>query len=274
MATTQDLTTLSRVKAYIGQQASATQDTLLRSLIPSASQLIRSFTQRSSFYARSYRDVVNSVGQDRFSLKQFPVLSVSTLKIAGNDVPATAWSGGGLANGYLVDPWDGTPPGNMAEVRLCGCYAPRGPGIIDCRYLAGYRVLQEPHTVAAELTVDQPNGFWMSDAGVTDAGTGAAYVAVASSPGAGQYAIDPQNQGGYLFNSADAGKSVLIYYDFVPTDVCQACNELVAERLSYASRIGQTSKSLGGAETTAYSLKDLPDHLRLILNQYTRVVPL
>lgn len=57
-----------------------------------------------------------------------------------------------------------------------------------------------------------------------------------------------------------------------PADLTQACIEMVSLRYREKDRIGLVSKGLAG-ETTAYSLKDMPESVRTLLNQYRRVVP-
>ena len=58
----------------------------------------------------------------------------------------------------------------------------------------------------------------------------------------------------------------------VPADVQQACIELVAYRYKNRDSIGQSSKSLAGA-STVYMTKDMPDHVKTILNPYRKVFP-
>jgi hypothetical protein len=57
-----------------------------------------------------------------------------------------------------------------------------------------------------------------------------------------------------------------------PADLTQACIEMVSLRYREKDRVGLVSKGLAG-ETTAYSLKDMPESVRTLLNQYRRVVP-
>ena len=59
----------------------------------------------------------------------------------------------------------------------------------------------------------------------------------------------------------------------IPPDIQQACIEMTAISYKERDRIGLNSKSLAG-ETTAYNTKALTDHVKSILNQYKRVVPI
>lgn len=57
-----------------------------------------------------------------------------------------------------------------------------------------------------------------------------------------------------------------------PSDVEQACIELIAHRYKERDRIGLVSKGLAG-ETTAFSQKDMPESVRTLLATYKKVIP-
>lgn len=80
---------------------------------------------------------------------------------------------------------------------------------------------------------------------------------------------------GYAFTKGDANVELAYAAGFadVPDDLEQACNELVALRYKERDRIGHQSKSLAG-ETVSFIVKDFPDSVRTILNNYRKVVPL
>lgn len=59
----------------------------------------------------------------------------------------------------------------------------------------------------------------------------------------------------------------------VPSDLEQACIELVGMRFREKDRIGMASKAMAG-ETTSFITKDMPSSVATVLNQYKRVVPL
>jgi Phage gp6-like head-tail connector protein len=63
-------------------------------------------------------------------------------------------------------------------------------------------------------------------------------------------------------------------YGTVPPDLAQACIELVALRYRERTRIGEISKSIGGAETTSYSQKDMSDSIKTLIQQYRIVTPI
>lgn len=62
-------------------------------------------------------------------------------------------------------------------------------------------------------------------------------------------------------------------YVTAPADVQQACTELVGEAYKRRERIGQTSKTLGGQETVAFSQKDMNEAVRTALASYRNTVP-
>jgi len=80
---------------------------------------------------------------------------------------------------------------------------------------------------------------------------------------------------GYRLNVGEANVTVTYTAGFVtvPPDLVQACLELASMRWKERERIGHVSKSIGG-ETVTFSIKDMPDSVRTILQQYREVVPL
>ena len=62
-------------------------------------------------------------------------------------------------------------------------------------------------------------------------------------------------------------------YTTIPPDIAQACIELVALRYRERTRIGEVSKSLGGAETVTYAQKDLTAAIKTLLQAYRMVIP-
>jgi hypothetical protein len=80
---------------------------------------------------------------------------------------------------------------------------------------------------------------------------------------------------GYVF-SRRAQNVVVTYtagYQAVPSDIAQACIELVCQRYRERSRIGEVSKALMSGETVTYSQKDMSDDIRTLLLQYQAVAP-
>jgi hypothetical protein len=61
-------------------------------------------------------------------------------------------------------------------------------------------------------------------------------------------------------------------YAQTPPELEQAVIELIALRYKERDRIGHSSKAIGG-ETVSFIIKDLPDSVRTILENYKKVVP-
>ena len=80
---------------------------------------------------------------------------------------------------------------------------------------------------------------------------------------------------GYRFKRG-AQNVVIAYtagYSTTPPEVAQACIELVSLRYRERTRIGEVSRSLGGAETVTYAQKDMSDPIKTLLQQYRLVAP-
>ena len=62
-------------------------------------------------------------------------------------------------------------------------------------------------------------------------------------------------------------------YDTPPADIAQAAVELVGEAFRRRDRIGISSKTLGGQEVVAFSLKDMNDTAKALLSSYQVLAP-
>jgi hypothetical protein len=62
-------------------------------------------------------------------------------------------------------------------------------------------------------------------------------------------------------------------YETLPTSLVQAVNELVGEAFRRRERIGQSSKSLGGQETVAFSTADMNAAVKTALASFIAVAP-
>jgi hypothetical protein len=272
-----DLTTLAAVNAWLGLTGT-NNDAVVKPLISAASRFVLNYLSRPSVLPTSFTDRLDGYGwqQQQFTLRNWPVLSISSLLLGSVAVlPSTpAVSGSPPSNGYLIEPWDGQPPGRPQNVDLYGYCVPKGRQVVSVTYTAGYQVTAEPQTVPASgtltLSAGAPYGPFAADGGVTLA-DGTALTKVPGTPAASQYSVD--GTGTYTFNAAQASAAVLLTYGYVPFDLDQATKELVGERFKYKDRIGEMSKSLGGQETISYSIKDMPDAMKLILQNYKNVVP-
>jgi hypothetical protein len=272
-----DLAVLADVKTWLSGSSGigSSDDALLARLVTDVSGAIAAYLGRPSLTPRTFVERLDGDGKTRIFLRRYPVLQLSSLAIDNVAVVAAATpaAGGPCLNGYLLEPWDGLPPGRLQSLDLFGTAFFRGRQNVVVSYTAGYAVTAEsvrvpsapgPYTVAAAA----PFGPWASDSGVTYA-SGSALTAVTGTPAAGQYNVA---SGVYTFAAADAGASVLVSYGFVPAAINNACIEWVAERYRYRTRVGQSAQTVQGQQTASYSLKDIPDFIRASLDPYRSVV--
>ena len=81
---------------------------------------------------------------------------------------------------------------------------------------------------------------------------------------------------GYCFPRGRSNVQVVYTagYSTVPTDVAQVCNEVVIEAFNRSKRLGITSQTVGGEQTTAYMQKDVNAWCASALSSYKRLIPL
>jgi len=288
---TNDLCQLADVKAWLGR-TDANSDALLTALITRASRLILSSLQRGTILPRTITEVRDGTGSQSLTLKAWPVISVNGLIVDNQTIPpspamtgtsapasgATPSPGGARQPGWMLEAWDGTPPGRPQTLSLSGysfglcCPGARNFQDVQIVYQAGYQVTNESQVIGGgAASVSAPYGAWASDAGVTYA-SGTPLQAVPGTPAAGQYALGPA-AGGYVFNAADNGQTVLISYGFVPADLAQAAIELVSEMYKYSQRVGERSHSLGGNETVAFDTSRMTPLIQSLLQPYRHILP-
>jgi hypothetical protein len=276
------LTSLANLKPWIYPlpQAPATYPTndeaLLTSLINQISAGIINSLQRPPLVRTTFPEVRDGVGNRRLTLRNWPVVNVSSVTVNGCSIPANSTFG---QSGYSLTTWDGTNAGNPQEIVLCGYEFHRGAGNVQIVYQSGYCVQNEAQTVAPstyKVTPNTPYGSWAQDDGVAYA-NGTPLTPVASAPSVGQYVPPAPFQSSpvlfYQFSASDVSAGVLLNYSYIPADLEEACIEWVGERYRYKDRIGQTSMSQSGVETASFSLK-MPDHIKQILQPYRKVIPL
>lgn len=273
MASAFDLARLADVKTWLDISGSD-DDVLLARLITQISRAILNLLDRPSVLPSVHTETYDGGDEASILLRQWPVNEILSCSINGDEVPASPFLSGGASGqmGFVLDPPDAAPPGRMQRVSLRRRVFARGVQNVAIAYSAGYQITREravvptnaPHAVSALA----PYGDWASDGGVAYA-DGAVLSPVAGNPVPGRYALA---DGVYTFAAADAGATVQLTYGYVPADLTVCCMDWVAERYAYRSRIGQQSKSLGGQETMAFLIKDIPDFVATILQPYRRVV--
>ena len=274
MTSPNDLTTLAVVQDWLSANGTSpgNTDTVLSRLITTCSASILSYLQRASLLSQTYTDTFSGNGGRKYFLNQWPVTSVQSVTVDGR---AVLQSPDGIEPGWVLDTWNGYPPGSEQAVTLIGGYCfNRGRANVSITYTAGYLVSNEAAVVPAtpyQVTVAQPLGNWTQDAGVTYA-NGTPLVEVASAPTVGQYSVAAG--GVYTFAAADITSAVLISYSYVPASVDDACMNLVSERYRYRARIGMRSQSIGGQTTTSYDISDVPAYIKMQLQNFRSVLPL
>lgn len=260
-----DLTTLEAAKAWLSISTSDS-DGVIESLITQISNFALNKMSRGFILPRVVTEVYDGLGGDRMILTNWPVSSVSQLRVDATIVPP---AGDYPSQGWILESAPDDPPGMMQRLDLRGYRFTEGRKNVSVTYTAGYQVESEALTTTAGANKTQcPFGRWGSDMGVVRASNGAALVKVASAPSSGQYSVSAT--GDYTFG--DTGLAVLVSYGYFPADLERAVLEWIAERFKYRERIGIQSKSLGGAETISYAIESVPKFVAPVLQTYTRVV--
>lgn len=273
MSNAMDLVSLSQAEAWIGA-AAANQTALVASLITDVSRQILTSLNRPAILPASYSETLDGTGQSRLILRNYPVLSVSTLIVDNVAVtqrtpPSTIGVTPSVsAVGYLLQPWAGAPPGRPQAIDLFGAAFSTGRQNVYVTYSAGYQISAEAQAAAASVTAAQPYGAWATDQGVVYAATGAALTKVSGAPAAGQYSV---SAGVYAFAAADAGNGVLVSYGFVPYDLSRAAAMWVSDLISYQGRVGYQSKSVGGHETVSFILESIPTRVATMIRPYRNI---
>lgn len=266
---------------------------IVAQLISSVSAMIYSRLNRARLYSQTFSRTFDGVGTYQIVLPDYPVTSIASVQRGAQLIqpyllpsPVTGLPIPTFGYGYRIVLWEGNLPGQPAIIELVNGGFGYTPQNIKVVYQAGYVELNEAQTVPNssphEITVLQPQGVWCRDNGVVYAATGVALTAVASNPTQGQYvAPSDASPGLYVFSSSDSNSAVLISYSFIPADLEEACIQMVAERYSYRSRIGELDKVLGGQETIRYlrgggprsAFHDLPPEVEGLIWPYVSVVP-
>jgi hypothetical protein len=271
--TTGDLVALGAVKNWLGVVTND-DDALLGALITQISRGIYNYINRSFVLPTNVTEAYDGTGRDQLLLRNWPVGAISSLVVDGKAIPPAPLMVAGVypTPGYVLEQSDDAPPGAMQQLFLRGPHVFRkGRQNVVVSYRAGYEIVGEAWTVPTtpfEVAALGPYGNWAVDTCVAYA-SGAAMTPVSGTPSLGQYSA---SAGVYTFAAADAGASVLISYGYIPADLEQCALEWVADRYKYKDRIGMTSKSLGGQETTAYQNKATPDFVAQSLINFRRII--
>jgi hypothetical protein len=272
MASPNDLTSLADLKAWLGVTSTA-DDTVLSALITEISVAILTNLGRATILPAIYTETRDGGGETSIVPRHWPIGQVLSFTIDGMPVSiatSTAAPGGQVLSAIL-DSADPAPPGGLQRLSMRRGPIPNGIQNVVISYRAGYEISAEaaivPTTAPFVVAARAPYGPWQVDGAVAHA-NGAALVA-GSAPGSGVYAV---SAGVYTFSPSDAGAAITLRYGYIPYDLSRCCREWAAERYAYRARIGQSSKSLGGQETAAFIVKDIPDFVSRLLQPYRRVI--
>jgi hypothetical protein len=273
MASPFDLVSLADLKSWLGITGTD-DDVLLAQLITQISRAIFNVIDRPAVLPSAYTETYDGGNEVSIMLRQWPVIGVSSCSVDGVTIPPAPpiVAGASAQIGYILDSCNAAPPGAMQRLSLRGYLFTCGVQNVTILYSAGYQISNEsvviPTTPPYSVSAQAPYGDWASDGGVAYS-NGVSLTAVTGTLAAGHYAVA---NGVYSFAQADASSTVLLTYGYVPADLAACCMDWAAERYAYRSRIGQHSKSLGGQETMAFIVKDIPDFVVSALSSYRRVV--
>ncbi len=273
MASRFDLVSLTALKNWLGITGTD-DDVLLARLITQISRAIFNVIDRPAILPSAYTETHDGGNDVSIMLRQWPVTGVSSCLVDGVAIPPAPplVAGASTQIGYILDSSDPTPPGAPQRLSLRGALFTCGVQNVTISYSAGYQITNEsaviPTASPSSVSAQAPYGDWASDGGVAFS-NGVSLTAVTGNPAAGEYAVV---NGVYSFAQQNAGSTVLLTYGYVPADLASCCMDWAAERYAYRSRIGQHSKSLGGQETMAFIVKDIPDFVASALSPYRRVV--
>lgn len=263
-----DLTRLATVREWLAPGTGTVGtggDALLERLITSASRFVLNHIGRDSLAIAEYDEWLDSGGQNFILLRQWPVLSVTSIAFDGLSITDTA-TGNPPASGYLLE--SPAPSGGQQRLSIYPHKFPRGRSSVRVVYTAGYRT-SETLTVPATPYKLSTSLCWLDNVSVTRDGT--LMTEVASGPITGQYSVSADGE--YTFAAADTGDAVVIVYSYVPSDIEQAVVELVGERVKSRERIGVSSKSLPNGESVSFMTKDMSTWVKTTLQAYRRVTP-
>ena len=273
MASPFDLVSLADLKSWLGITGTD-DDVLLAQLITQISRAIFNVIDRPAVLPSVYTETYDGGNEVSIMLRQWPVTGVSSCVVNGVVIPPSPplVAGASAQTGYVLIPLMPPRPGQCRGCRCAGFFFTCGIQNVTISYSAGYQITNEsvviPTTPPYSVSAQAPYGDWASDGGVVYS-NGVSLIAVAGIPAAGQYAVV---NGGYSFAQPDAGSTVLLTYGYVPADLASCCMDWAAERYAYRARIGQHSKSLGGQETMAFIVKDIPDFVASALSPYRRLI--
>jgi len=131
-----DLCELADVREWLGSTTTAA-DALLSRLITAASEFVERHTGRSFSGIQNYTEIYDGTGRDRMQLRQWPVVSVSSIKIAPSiEITEAATEFPPASGTFTLE----SPPlsGGIQTLIVHGHCFPRGRGAMQVTYTAGF----------------------------------------------------------------------------------------------------------------------------------------
>ena len=257
--------------AFGFERIGTSDDALLARLITDVSGAITAYLGRPSLTPRSYMERLDGNDKTRLFLRHYPVLQMISLLVESAIIPAAVrrkrHRRAAICSSHGMDCRRAGRRHSMCFASIIARAGRTSWPIIPLVMRSRAKPPACSATGLYNVSAEAPFGPWASDAGVTYA-NGNSLIVVATNPAAGEYAV---SGGVYSFAAADAGASLLISYGFIPAAINNACIEWVAERYRYRTRVGQSSQTVSGQMTSAYSLKDMPDFIRASLDPYRNV---
>jgi hypothetical protein len=139
-----DLAALADVKTWLAGSSGigTTDDALLTRLITDISGAITAYLGRPFLFPRTWTERLDGNGKQRLWLRNWPVTAITSLAMDAQSIPAAPLPGVGVAYaaGYLLELWDGTPPGRLQALDLRGHYYRYGRQNVVITYTAGNAV--------------------------------------------------------------------------------------------------------------------------------------
>ena len=282
-----DLTTLARVKAWMAITNTSSDD-VLQMAITTVSAQIMAYLERGSFIFREYKDFFDGQGNYLQATDRYPIIDVLQVVIDDQIIPESPMNTPGNTQsstpGWVVEVWDGLPPGHPQYIELIGYKFTRRRQNVFIDYTAGYYTRDEAQVVApvpasgtptvGAFSIDQQYGINIATDKLVYQDTKVPLVKTSDSPGVGQYAPDPSNPASFTVNVADVGRTILTSYSWCPYAVEEICWEMVNEAFSRRGRPGQHSRGLVGQETAQYDLSGMSNHAIDVLQAFRSIIPL
>jgi len=250
-----NLTTTARVKRYLGQPGNNV-DALIAELIPAASRTIEAYTSRQYPYVTRTSKRMTGSGSAILALPDTPIVAVSALAVGGVGIPESD----GTSGGFLADD-------TAVNLISYGKFPMSPPLQVTCSWVAGYKETEAGTIPTANTpTLTPTTGGRATVAVSVTTVAGVPLTEVTSGPVAGQFSLA---DGVFTFNSANSGTLVEMEYYYIPSQVEQACVEMVALDLMQRSNVGTKSKSLAG-ESISYEDRGMTPSIKEMLQPFRK----